>query len=275
MIKLKNILIGCFLLAGALSIAQSDLPQVSNQLVNDYAQMLNRAEVSRLEQKLVTYARQTSTQIVILTEESLDGADDFDRAFRIAASWGIGQAGKDNGLLIYVAEQDRRIRIITGNGVEGFLPDNMAKRVIENVIKPAFRVNKYYQGFDEATTIIMDLGRGEYTAEDWNRKTTSGGIPTIVILLFLILLIIILSRMSGDDDDNDGGYYRGGRYDMDEWERRQRKRRRRRGGGWIILPGPGGFPGGGGGGGFGGLGGGGFGGFGGGGFGGGGAGGSW
>ena len=260
---------------GAVLVAQTQTPSAGRKLVNDYAQMMSPREVNQLERKLTEYNRQTSTQIAIVTEPSLNGADEFNRSLEIAESWGIGQADNDNGILIYVAEAERKIRIQVGFGAEGFLPDIMAKRIIENIMKPAFRVNKYYQGFDEATTVMMDLGQGEYTAEDWGKKTTSGGIPTIVILLFLILLIIFLSRVSDDEDDDDGGYYRGGRYDMDEWERRQRRKRRRRGGGWIFIPGSGGFGGGGGFDGGGGFGGGGFGGFGGGGFGGGGAGGGW
>ena len=262
------------LIAIAISVyGQKALRPVSNRLVNDFADMLVSAEEDALERKLVEYARSTSTQIAIITENSLEGEDLFDYSFRQAVEWGIGKSDKDNGVLIFIAEEDRKIYIHTGYGVEGFLPDAMASRIIENIIKPNFRVGNYYQGLNEATTVIMDLGRGEYTADEWDQRTSEGGVPTILILLFLIVLIIIISNMNNHDDDDDGGYYRGGRYDMDDWERHQRRKyRRRRGGGWIIIPG--GFPGGGGGG-FGGLGGGGFGGFGGGGFGGGGAGGSW
>ncbi len=260
------------------AFGQKPVPKSGGALVNDYARLMNQRQIIALNNKLLQYQRETSTQIAIVTEESLQGEDIFDYTVRLAQEWGIGQEGKDNGILIYVSKQDRQLYIQTGYGAEGFLPDAMARRIIENIIKPSFRVGRFYEGFDQATDVIMDLGKGEYTAEEWNRKTSEGGIPVVFILILIIVIIIILSNMG---NDGDGGYYRGGRYDMDD----RPHRRRRRGGGWIIFPG--GFGGGGdwsgggggfggfGGGDFGGFGGGDFGGFGGGGFGGGGAGGSW
>lgn len=258
--------------APILNYAQKQLPASTNRLVNDFADMLTSQEESLLSQKLVAYARETSTQIVVVTEESLEGEDIFDYSVRLAENWKIGQEGKNNGILIYVAEQDRQLRIQTGYGVEGFLTDAMARRIIENVIKPAFRVGRIYDGLDRATDVIMELGKGEYTADDWEGKNSEGGVPLILILVVIIIIIVIFSNASDEDDDDDGGYYRGGKYDMDR--RYRRRGRGNRGGGWIVFPGGGfgGFDGGGGGGGFGG---GGFGGFGGGSFGGGGAGGSW
>ncbi len=273
---LRCILLFAFLLTGTVIWGQKSIPQPTDFLVNDFANMLNRNQVVALGEKLKAYEQSTSTQIVIITEESLEGADIFDYTVRLAHDWGIGQEEKSNGILIYIAEQDRKLRIQTGYGTEGFLPDAMARRIIENIIKPAFRVGRYYEGLDEATNVIIDLGKGEYTADEWEQQTSEGGLPAILILVFIVVLIIIISSFGGGDDDgDDGGYYRGGRYDMDEWERRRRRR-----GGWIFLPGPWGWGGGSGGGGssdggFGGFGGGGFGGFGGGGFGGGGAGGEW
>lgn len=277
---LKYKIIPFFLVLAFSLFGQKSIPEPTEYLVNDYASLLSRQEVVRLGQKLADYARETSTQIVIITEESLEGADLFEYTIDLAEKWEIGQGQEDNGILIYVSEQDRKIQIQTGYGSEGFLPDVLAKRIIENTIKPAFRQNRYYEGLDEATTAIMQLGQGEYTNEGngQTKRDAKGGIPSAMVIVFLLIMIIVLSyfnnRHDDDDDDDDGGYYRGGRYDMD------RRRRRRGGGGWIFFPFPGGFRGGGGGGssgggGFGGFGGGDFGGFGGGGFGGGGAWGEW
>ncbi|GJM36201.1 MAG: hypothetical protein DHS20C18_52020 [Saprospiraceae bacterium] len=252
--------------------AQRAIDRQPSGYVNDYASLLSRQEVSRLEQKLRAYQQESSTQIAIVTETSLDGDDAFEYSNRLAQQWGIGGGENDNGILIYIAKDDRQIRIQTGYGTEGFLPDALAKRIIDNIITPAFRNGQYYQGIDRAVDTIIQLGDGEYTNENpgGGKRDAKGGVPAIMILFFIIILLVFLSRFGGgdDDDDDDGGYYRGGRYDYD-----QKRKKRRRGGGWIFFPG--GFSGGGGGG-FGGLGGGGgFGGFGGGGFGGGGAGGSW
>ncbi len=224
------------------------------RLVNDYVGILSQNEMAALEQKLVAYDDSTSTQIAIVIESSIEGDDIFEYSHRLAEKWGIGREGKNNGILIYIAIQDRQLRIQTGYGAEGFLPDVMARRIIDQVIGPQFRNQRYYAGLDKATEIIMKLGNGEYSNDDVYRDDFP--FEVLFFIIIFIIIIVIISKGGG------GGYHRGGRYDSD-------------GGGWIFI-GPGGgrsgWNGGGGGGGFGG---GGFGGFGGGGFGGGGAGGSW
>lgn len=258
-------------------LAQPAIPAKSNQLVNDYAGLLTSAQQAQLTQALNDFARETSTQVAVVTEASLEGQDVFDRSLAIAAGWGIGGSEtKDNGALIYVARDDRKIYIQTGYGLEGSLNDARAGRIIRNIMRPAFRQGDYYAGIAGATQAIMDYVRGDYTADPVPEASGGGGIPPIFVFIFIFIIFMLLSRYGNrhdDDDDDDGGYWRNGKYDKND----PRRRRRNRGGGFIWLPG--GFGGGGGGGGFGGLGGGGggggFGGFGGGGFGGGGAGGGW
>ncbi|MEM9848140.1 MAG: TPM domain-containing protein [Bacteroidota bacterium] len=256
------------LLIVQVAFGQKAIPPQSARLVNDYAGMMSRSEQNALERKLVAYNDSTSTQIAVVIDRSLEGENIFDYSQRLAESWGIGQGEKDNGILIYVAQQDRQLRIQVGYGAEGFLPDAMANRIINEVITPAFKAGNYYQGLDQATDVIFKLASGEYTTDNINRSSDMDDMIPLMIVLALVLLVFFLASRGGGDDDDDGGYYRGGRYE-------RRPRGRRGGGGWIFLPGGGGGGwdiGGGGGGGFGG---GGFGGFGGGSFGGGGAGGSW
>ncbi|MCB9081737.1 MAG: TPM domain-containing protein [Lewinellaceae bacterium] len=251
------------LLAFAPAGQAKEIPPRSATLVTDYAGLLSVAERQALEQKLVAYDDSTSTQIAIIIDRSLEGEDIFDYSFRLAQAWEIGTEGKDNGILLYIALDDRQLYIHTGPGVQGYLPDNIAKRLIENTLKPAFREGAFYAGLDRVTTIMIQLGNGTYT----NDKPQSNGAPNIFIILLIVFLVIVIYGMFNDrgnnDDDDGGGYYRGGRYDYDPYTSR-----RSRGGGWIFLPGGGGSGGGG-------FGGGGFGGFGGGGFDGGGAGGGW
>lgn len=281
-LRLQTWIFALFTLIALPLSAQQPVPAPTNEVVNDYAGLLSRQEDEQLTRKLAQYARQTSTQIVIVTEPSLEGGDPFNRALEYYEAWGIGGSReKSNGALIYVARDDRKVRIMTGYGAEGFLPDALAKRIIDKIITPNFREGRYYRGLDRATSAIMELAQGEYTNDNPQqadgKQEAKGGIPAILVILFVIILIVVLSRMGGGgDDDDDGGYYRGGRYDMD------RRRRGRRGGGWMIFPFPwigggGGWSGGGGGGWSGGGGGdwGDFGGFGGGLTGGGGAGGEW
>lgn len=228
------------------------------KLVNDFAGVLNRAEANDLERRLVAYSDSTSTQMAIVIENSLEGDDVFEYSFRLAEAWGIGTAGNDNGLLIYISIEDRKLFIHVGPGLQGVITDAMTNSVIESVIKPNFRDQKYYNGLFRATNALQQMAVGEFKNTNPRGGKRSTGFP-IEILLFLGALIFIVwvnQRGNNDDDDDGGGYYRGGRYDYN--------RRNRRGGGWIFFPGS-----------FGGGGSGGFGGFGGGGFDGGGAGGSW
>lgn len=253
----KNISLAILLLLPLAAVAK-EVPPAPNppKLVNDFAGILSGSEVQALEQKLVAYDDSTSTQIAIVIEQSLDGDDAFDYSYRLAEAWGIGRQGKNNGILIYVAIGDRKLWIQSGYGTEGFLTDAMSKRIIERIVGPNFRQQSYYQGLDQATTAIIQLGNGEYTNEDMGEGQN---LPFGVILIFIILfiaIIIIIGKGGGG-----GGYRKNGRYDS--------------GGGWMFFPTGGGGSGWGGGGGGGFSGGGGFGGFGGGGFGGGGAGGSW
>ncbi len=236
-----------------------EAPTKSNRLVNDYVGIMNATEIAQLENKLVKFNDSTSTQIAIVVESNLEGEDDFERAMNIATQWGIGQKDKNNGILIYVAIQNRKIRILTGYGADGFLTDAMSKRIIERIIKPAFRSQQYYLGFDQATTRMIQLHSGEFTKDSSDVKIS----PIAIIIFLFIIIFIILVVFSALRKYNGGGYYKGGRYyRQDDWWGGS-------GGGW--------YSGGGSSGGSGWSSGssGGFGGFGGGGFGGGGAGGSW
>jgi uncharacterized protein len=272
-----KLIVGLFLsVLPFLAWAQKEVPEPTDFLVNDFAGMLSRQEVVQLGEKLSAYANETSTQIVVVTETSLNGENVFDYAHRLATTWGIGGRQNDNGILLFIAQNERKVSIQTGYGTEGFLPDATAYTIIQNIIIPAFREGQFFQGIDRAVDAIMDLGRGEYTNDGTqNRRQADGLGAAFWIFLALIAMIILLNFFKGQDDDDDGGYYGGGRYDD---LGRRRTRSSGRGGGWIFFPG-GGFGGGGSGGssggGFGGFGGGGFGGFGGGDFGGGGAVGGW
>jgi uncharacterized protein len=237
---------------------------VPPHLVNDFAGVLTPEQEHSLEEKLLDYADSTTTQIAMVTMNTLDDYPIEDVALEILRQWGVGMKGKNNGIVILAAITDRDVWISTGYGMEGSVPDITAKSIIDNDILPAFREGNYYRGFDMATSSIFKAAAGEYQAPEGytsrNKGGSSGGISIGKIILAFIILMFLLNRMGG------GG--KGGGYMS------RRGYGRRGGGGFIFLPG--GFGGGSGGGfGGGGFGGGGFGGFGGGGGGGGGAGGSW
>ncbi|MDF0718012.1 TPM domain-containing protein [Muricauda sp. 334s03] len=228
--------------------------------VYDYVNLLSPSQSNALEQKLIQYSDSTSTQIVVAIISSTEGENINYLGAQWGQKWGIGQADKDNGVLILLAKDDRRIAINTGYGVEGSLTDLMSKRIIETVIIPEFKEGSYYRGLDRGSDAIFKVLTGEFTEErSFGNKRPFPFEILFPFIIFIVILIILWSRK------NKGGG-RGGRRGrgLDIWD-------------MIILSNMGrssGSSGGFGSGGFGG--GGGFsGGFGGGGFGGGGASGGW
>lgn len=247
------------------SFAQT-FPERPNRLVNDYTSTLSADEISRLEQKLTAFNDSTSTQIAVVLIKSLEGYDVADYGAGLAETWGIGNVGKDkknNGVLLLASLGDRRVTIQTGYGVEGALPDAIARRIIENEITPNFKNGNYFAGLNEGTDAVISYTKGEYTNENQKRKGGSrGGYGFIFIVIIFIIIAIISRRGGGGGSQVIGG--RGGASPFWWMLMGAGLGRGSGGGGW------GGFSGGGGSGG-----GGGFGGFGGGSFGGGGASGSW
>ena len=130
-----------FLVFSGFIYAQRDVPPkpAEETSVYDEADILSSSEESQLEQKLVNYADTTSTQIVIATISSFQGENQSDYATKWAQEWGIGQSAEDNGLLVIVAEEDKKIWITTGYGLEEYMTDAKTWQIIQQVILPEFR----------------------------------------------------------------------------------------------------------------------------------------
>lgn len=197
--KIKYILL---ILLSILSIKTNaqDFPEKANppRIVNDYANFLNAQENQALENKLVQFNNQSSTQIAIVIVKSLDGYDPSSYAFGLGDKWGIGQKGKNNGILILVKPKYQNSKgevfIATGYGLEGAVPDAITKRIVDNEIIPYFKQGMYYKGLDEATNRIIELTRGEYTADEYQRATSGSAgsaIPGIIIFLIVIIFSIM------------------------------------------------------------------------------------
>ncbi|NDI98435.1 TPM domain-containing protein [Flavobacterium sp. LaA7.5] len=168
--------------------------------------ILNESEKKSIEQKLINYADTTSTQIVVVAVNTTGGEDTWKYAFDIADTWGIGQEGKDNGILLLIAVDDRKMAIQTGRGTEHLMTDAVSRLIIENDIKPEFKAGNYYAGIDKGTTAIMQVMQGEYKGE---RKRDTG-FPIGAIIFFVILIIFIISAVSRRGGGGRGG--RGGGY---------------------------------------------------------------
>jgi uncharacterized protein len=197
---MKKILSILILLIG-FSASHAEIPErpVPPKLVNDFAGILNQSESNNLETKLVQFARETSTQIVVVTIPDLEGYDAGDYAFRLGEKWGVGQQGENNGLVILVkpkkGNEQGRIFIATGYGLEGVLPDAVVNStIIDNEMIPYFKQDNYYQGLENGINVIMDITKGEYTAEYYQENYTKkgSGIPVFIFLIFFFIVLPIL-----------------------------------------------------------------------------------
>lgn len=267
---MRPVLFSLFLFLFSISVLAQDIPERPNppRLVNDMADVLSDQEEQQLESELVQFNDQTSTQICIVTLPSLNGYEISDLSFKIGEKWGVGQKGKNNGIVVVfkpkTGNEKGQVFIAVGYGLEGVIPDAIANRnVVDYEMIPHFKNGDIYGGLEAGAKVLMNLAAGEYSADAYQKKTSGkksekGGGGFILVILIIIILVSIFKGGRGGHYSSRGslpfwlamGLLSGGR-----------------GGGSFggFSGGSGGFGGGGGG----------FGGFGGGSFGGGGAGGSW
>lgn len=254
------------LLAATLATAQ-DIPDPPDppRLVNDFAGVLSGSQVNYLEQKLVRFNDSTSTQIVVVTVTSLNGYDKADYADRLGEKWGVGQRGKNNGIVVLIkpkyGNERGEARISIGYGLEGVITDAMGRRIVDNEMIPYFSQDDYFSGIDQGTNTLMALATGEFTADAIQQSSEKGKWGFLIPILLIILMIIIFNNRRGR-------HYHAGSTDSSIWTAlwlASMMGGGRGGSSWGDFRSGGGSFGGGGG----------FGGFGGGSFGGGGAGGSW
>jgi len=196
--KVTTIIFAFFILAVS-GFAQ--IPDRTNppRLVNDFAGVLDEGENSNMESALQQFARQTSTQIVVVTVSDLDGFAPGDYAQRLGEEWGVGQKSDDNGLVILVKPKTNESRgevfVATGYGLEAVLPDAIVNRdIVDNEMIPRFSENDYYGGLAAGINVITDITRGEYTAQQYREQSNAGGGGLPFIFFFFILLFAIFGR---------------------------------------------------------------------------------
>jgi uncharacterized protein len=159
-----------------------------------------------LESKLEAYDDSSSVQIAVLVMRSIGDYDISDYGTSVIRKWGIGQKGKDNGVLILVSMLDHKIGISTGYGAEGAVPDATAKLIIDQDMRPRFRQGDYYGGISAAADDIIKATRGEFKGNPHHAAAhNTGGAGVIVFIIIIIVLIIIFSNRGG------GGQIIGGR----------------------------------------------------------------
>ena len=186
-----------FLLASQLAFAEfAAIPQLSTR-VTDLTQTLSPAEQAQLEQKLAAFEAKKGSQIALLIVPSTQPEEIEQYAIRVVDKWKIGREKSDDGVLILIAKNDRKMRIEVGYGLEGAIPDLYAKRIISEVIGPKFKQGDFYGGLDSAVDKLTGLIEGEALPEPSTQATRSGDFPLGILLFIGLFGAAILPSIFG------------------------------------------------------------------------------
>ncbi len=170
--------------------APVSIPRLT-QYATDLTQTLSAGQLATLSSELDAFQKKTSTQVVVLMIPTAGDQAIEELSYRIAQANGIGVKGKNNGILLLIAKNDRHMRIEVGYGLEGALPDILAGQIIRKEIAPRFRTDDYYGGIESGVRAIMLATQDEYKADTPPRKRQG----SIVVLLFMVFAVILVTRM--------------------------------------------------------------------------------
>lgn len=193
------------LFSSLLLFAQPKVPELK-MWATDQTKTLKSDELSNLNSRLKTYEDTTSNQLITLMIASLEDYPIEDYSHEVASKNKIGTEKHDNGVLLLVVKDDRKLRIEVGYGLEGALPDALASSIIRNVIVPKFKNNEYYAGISDGINAIIATIAGEYKAEP---DSDSNGGGSIIFTIFVIIFIIIM-LFGKSTGGKSGGFYYGG-----------------------------------------------------------------
>jgi uncharacterized protein len=197
MFRITTILAGLLILLTNISA----IPEKPNpeRWVNDYTGLFTAGQLQALEQKLKAFSNETTTQIAVVVVDDLEGEDKAMYAYEIGEKWGVGNAKFNNGIVVLLKPKTTASRgevfIAPGYGLEGIIPDAIAKRIVDNEMISEFKKNNYYGGVDKAVDVLMSLSQKEYTAEEYRRETRSeeavgGSVFGLMVFFFFLFSII-------------------------------------------------------------------------------------
>ena len=181
--------------------AEPSFPALTGRVV-DQAGILDAGVEARIDGKLQELEQKTTTQLVVVTLRSLQGYDIADYGYRLGRHWGIGQRGKNNGAILIVAPNERRVRIEVGYGLEGTLTDAISRLIIENAIFPRFRTGDFAGGVERGVDDLVQLLSGD--AEDFKRRAAqqrdrpagAEGFSFFGMVMLILLIWFLLSVRS-------------------------------------------------------------------------------
>lgn len=198
--------LACALLLAPCAAAALQVPALKGR-INDYAGILSPEAERRIEAASKQLEESDSTQVVVLTVPALDGDSIEDFSIRVAERWKIGRKGFDNGVILVVARDDRKVRIEVGYGLEGRLTDLMSGRIIRDRIVPEFRAGRFDQGVLNGIAAIAEVVRGEYKAPPQPAPAASGADDLVPFLILFVFIVAMLGRVSRPLGTVAGGFF--------------------------------------------------------------------
>lgn len=164
--------------------------------VNDYAALLSPEAEARIDQTLAALEGDKGAQVVVLTVEDLDGEQLEDYSLRVAEHWRLGRADQDDGALLFIAKNDRKMRLEVGYGLEPYLSDVMSRRLLDQILRPSFRAGDFDGGVERAVDAIDGLIRGTSTLPAPEPNPLEGDLPLrmfgLLWLLFLLPFVFVV-----------------------------------------------------------------------------------
>ncbi|MFQ2173965.1 TPM domain-containing protein [Aeromonas rivipollensis] len=173
--------------------AAPTFPALSGRVV-DEAALMSRKQAHQLTQQLAAFEKRSGIQLVVVSVDNLDGETIEEYGYQLGRHWGIGQKGKNNGVLLLIAQDERKVRIEVGYGLEGALPDAIAANIIQTRILPAFKRGDMVAGVVAGSQSIMKALAGEYQPVEQPKSDSDGG-PWLFILV--VIAMIVLHNLRG------------------------------------------------------------------------------
>lgn len=191
LVSLKSaVIFFCVFMAATVSAVTFPDSPTPFRYVNDYTKTLSEKQRDALEAKLVAYGKETSSQIAVVMVPTTGEYDVSQYAFELGDKWGIGQKKLNNGVLLLIAKDDRKLFIAVGQGLQGVLTDALASQIIRNQIRPYFRNEQYAKGIDNGLDYIIAATKGEYSAQVEEEDDFGDYIPFIMLALFILVVVI-------------------------------------------------------------------------------------
>jgi uncharacterized protein len=200
------------LLLGAIALRAAEvMPPKPPGYFNDAAGVVSKEAALRFNEQLAQFERDTSNQIVVAVYPKMETDSSIeDYTQRIAQSWGVGQADRRNGAVLFVFVQDRKMFIQVGYGLEGVLPDVTSFDITERNIKPRFRANDYEGGLALGINLMLKAVRGEYTGTGKTAREKKAGNSEagsgcfIPVVLFILVFVMLAFRGARNRDGRRG-----------------------------------------------------------------------